>query len=614
MSTRCPACEVDVPDGKFCASCGVGLSAGGDRGRLRLSAYAAAPREHVLRPWLTTSLFPRLDRGSRPPFRAGLVSVAAAAVGFALVGWQLGVIATSVFGLPILFAVYLREIGFRRSMPARYLVLAVVVAVGLGVAWALIAGPIVADAYFAEMGGQLGLAQLLLCGVAIPLTYGCVLVAPVAVVRALDRSGREALDGFALGAVGAMIVNAAATATLAAPQVGAGLAGAGQPVDDLLAEALVEGVAWPLGSVAAGGVFGLALWFRPRAHDSRWYRRTVIVPAAFLGALGFAVVMGLVDVSPIPMGVYVALQVPITLVAVLAVRPVIADALLHEVNDDSPENAGQLLCDECGSTVDDGEFCTACGLAIRSRSRTSREARRVGSRPPAGEPRRTSTYRGVLGPVAAGVALSLGAVVLIAVLVKPAPANYACPPDCGHPPKGTPVETNPRFSGGEGAFSVAYPGEGTAYEIAFDPPGMNGVRAKYIGGDTGVLNMFGEPAWGRTARQMVEGVLKSQFPTATIAYVIPNASVGYEPGCGVVADLFPRDTSSTHNRLRAIVMAAVRHDYALIATAAGPFHEFSPDYGTGHPSGANLEVAMDMGKYVNSFRWNGDRYQRRSTG
>lgn len=57
-------------------------------------------------------------------------------------------------------------------------------------------------------------------------------------------------------------------------------------------------------------------------------------------------------------------------------------------------------------------------------------------------------------------------------------------------------------------------------------------------------------------------------------------------------------------------MAAVRHDYALIATAAGPYHEFSPDYGTGHPSGANLEVAMDMGKYVNSFRWFGDRRKR----
>ena len=58
-------------------------------------------------------------------------------------------------------------------------------------------------------------------------------------------------------------------------------------------------------------------------------------------------------------------------------------------------------------------------------------------------------------------------------------------------------------------------------------------------------------------------------------------------------------------------MAAVKHDYALVAAAVGPYHEFSPDYGTGHPSGANLELAMDMGKYVNSFRWAGDRHGRR---
>ena len=55
-------------------------------------------------------------------------------------------------------------------------------------------------------------------------------------------------------------------------------------------------------------------------------------------------------------------------------------------------------------------------------------------------------------------------------------------------------------------------------------------------------------------------------------------------------------------------MAAVKHDYALIAAAVGPYHQFSPDYGNGHPSGANVELAMDMGKYVNSFRWDGDRY------
>ncbi len=59
------------------------------------------------------------------------------------------------------------------------------------------------------------------------------------------------------------------------------------------------------------------------------------------------------------------------------------------------------------------------------------------------------------------------------------------------------------------------------------------------------------------------------------------------------------------------VIAAVEHSYALVATAEGPYHQFSPDYGNGQPSGANLELALAMGKYVNSFRWNGDRYGSR---
>ncbi len=583
-------------------SCGARWTADGAQAGLRLSAYAAAPREHVLRPWFTTALFPQLPRRSRPMFRAGLILVAAAAAGFALLGWQLPVIAVSLFGLPVLFAVYLRQVHLSRSLPGRYLALVAVLALGSGVGWALIAGPVVADAYFAEMGGELGTAQLLLCGVAIPITFAFVMVAPAAMVRALDRSGRESLEGFTIGAVGATVVNAAATATLLAPQVAMGMTGQSQPVESLLAEALVEGVAWPLGSVAVGGVFGLALWFTPNSTVSRRYRRAVVIPAALLGAVAFSIAMGLVDVAPIPMSAYLALQLPIALGAVLAVRVVITDALLYEAaDDDAPDGpaVGDRPCPECDHVVARMEFCSECGVATRAQSRTA-------------PPQRAATYLGVLGPVAAGVGLAVAAAVVVATVVKPAPAAYACPPDCGRPPLGSPVETNPRFSGDDGAFSVAYPGEGSAYEVTLDPPGRRGVQARYVGGDTGVLNLFGEPARGRTPRQVADEVVKSAFPGATVDFEIPNASVGYEPGYGVIADVFPRDTSSTYNRLRVIVMAAVRHDYALIATAAGPYHEFSPDYGTGHPSAANLEVAMDMGKYVNSFRWNGDRHQRPS--
>ncbi len=48
---------------------------------------------------------------------------------------------------------------------------------------------------------------------------------------------------------------------------------------------------------------------------------------------------------------------------------------------------------------------------------------------------------------------------------------------------------------------------------------------------------------------------------------------------------------------------ASRNRRIAVATAVGPYHEFTPDFGTGHPSGVNLALALDMGKYVNSFRW-----------
>jgi hypothetical protein len=212
--------------------------------------------------------------------------------------------------------------------------------------------------------------------------------------------------------------------------------------------------------------------------------------------------------------------------------------------------------------------------------------------------------------MAAGLAVAVAVGVVVSMRITPAPEVYVCPPDCGRPPLGTPVETNPRFSGDNGAFSVAYPGDGSAYEVTFDPPGVNGVELTYVGGDTGTLTLFGEHADGRTAKQVVQQLVESRYPGATVDYEIPNASVGYQSGFGVVADVFPATSSATYTRLRVILMAAVKHDYALIAAAVGPYHQFSPDYGNGHPSGANVELAMDMGKYVNSFKWYGDRYAR----
>jgi hypothetical protein len=201
-----------------------------------------------------------------------------------------------------------------------------------------------------------------------------------------------------------------------------------------------------------------------------------------------------------------------------------------------------------------------------------------------------------IGVVAAGLVAMSGA------MEKPK-ARYVCPPDCGQPPIGEPVTINPRFTAPDGAFSVAYPAEGSAYKITTNP---NGVTADLQAGDGGTMRLFSEPAAGRTPKDIATALVNKTFPDTKTAYQIPNAMVGYRPGFGMVADCWPQGATASYSRMRVIVMVAVKDDLALVAGAVGPYHAFGPDFGSGKPSAANLQIALDMGKYVNSFSWRGD--------
>ncbi len=214
-----------------------------------------------------------------------------------------------------------------------------------------------------------------------------------------------------------------------------------------------------------------------------------------------------------------------------------------------------------------------------------------------------TTHRRVLTALGAGLGVAAAAGVTAAVLATPVFAPFVCPPDCGRPPIATEVESNPRFVSADGQFSVQYPGPGTAYEARLNP---DGVDLSFVAGDTGTMQLFGLPAEGRSPMQITKELIGQHYPDSGVDYEIPNAMVGYEPGYGVVVDEYPQGSSGTFTRLRLVVMTAVRNDYALVAAAIGPYHEFTRDFGTGHPSGVNLQLAMDMGKYVNSFRWRDD--------
>ena len=506
---------------------------------------------------MTTSLLPRLPRSSRPAFGIGLLIVVALLVVFVMLRWQPPLIGISALGLPLLFAVYLAETDSLRGVPRSTWVGTAALGTGLGVAWAAVTDAIWARTYDDVLATPMSTLQAVINLAAVPIGGAVVMLLPVFAARLRRVGTREPLHGFAIGALGATCFTAAQTLTQAAPEFAKGLVMAEFPTDALVALAAIRGVAGPLTAIALGGIVGVALWFRPRTGAHRhWYVPTAVV-LVMLACVG----QNAVDFAWISYGRIEALYAAITVIALIASGITVRRALLDE---DHPGGA-------------DG---------------TSR----------AGSVRHTSPARllMILGPVLAVVLVST---IALSSWLTPPPARYVCPPDCGRPPIGRPVATNPRFMPADGGFAVSYPGPATAYEAT---PQAAGVVLKLRAGDGGTLRLFGEPAANRTPRQITDDFIAANFPDATTDYEVPNAIVGYQLGYGVVADVFKAGAAGDTARLRVLVMVAVKHDLALVAAAAGPYREFTPDFGSGHPSGANFFLALDMSKYVNSFRWRGD--------
>lgn len=587
----CQACESEEPEAAFCGICGAAQT--GRLGRRRIRAYAAAPSEHTLVPSVTTSLFPHLPRRAFLPFRVGLVLLFATMLVCALMRWQAPLVTVCALGLPILFVLYLREAQIDRDLPGWSLIGTAVVGAALGVGSALVTGAVVAASYVVSLGPDYTETPPVvdsLAVMAIPIGAAAVMLIPAVMMWLVPTGARELLDGFVFGALAAVSFTAAVTLTLLAPQLETGVtADWTLPVNVLLVEAGIRGIAIPVTSVALGGLVGVTLWSG---------RRRIIV-ASVLVALGLFGVTGVVEaLTTIPPFVHLGIHAVITVVALIAVRFGIQAALLNEQQEPVDWSA-QVLCPQCETAVPDTPFCPNCGIAAHASSRTLRSTRRTAPDGGTVEARRTSASR-VLVALAVGTSVVAAAGVGAAVAATPEPPKYVCPPDCGRPPIAEPIESNPRFVSPDGAFSVQYPGPGTAYEATLN---SDGVDLEYVGGDTGTMSLFGLPAEGRTPKEIAEFLVQSKHPFAKTDYEIPNAMVGYEPGYGAVLNEYPQDSRGSFSRLRLVVLVAVKNDYALVAGAIGPFREFTRDDGPGHPSGANLQLAMDMGKYVNSFRW-----------
>ncbi|MCW2555091.1 MAG: zinc ribbon protein [Mycobacterium sp.] len=376
---ECRVCKTEVPEGEYCGLCGIPLDEHDAEGPawLRINAYSASPGEHLLRPNIVSSLFPHLSPRSRMPFLLGLGVLLAALIAATLFRLPAALITVAALGLPLLFLIYLQESDVYNDVPTGTLVTTAGLGIGLGVGWVLLTGAMIAQAYDVGLGAGIAGSRILRDGLGVPIAGMLLMVAPAVLMRLIRPGQRESLDGFAIGALGALLFTAAAQMTRLAPQFAGGMIAKARPMSGLIVEAGIRGIAVPLTAAAVGGLIGTALWFtRPenKKHQHRNYVRIVLAVFALAVATMYAL-LGLVDVARFPQLLQLALHLAVAAAALLALRVGLQLALLHE-NHDEILSDEPLLCPYCGTVVPDMAFCVACGAATRASSRSSRQSRR----------------------------------------------------------------------------------------------------------------------------------------------------------------------------------------------------------------------------------------------
>lgn len=653
----CANCANLAPVGTFCGVCGAHLHYSDDRrAATRPHAYSAFPEESVFHPSITTSLFPHLSHRSSFPFRAALGALALLLVAFALAGLEPAVIATSALGVPLLFALYLREVDVYGENPLVLGGVTLVVGAALGVGWALLGGPVVAAALQPTLGSILTGGKALEASVVVPAIGQALMCVPVLLLFAGRRRSDEALDGFALGAGGALgFTVAAVLANLVGKLSDAVLSGSS--FTTLVTEALLRGVSQPIVAAGATGLLGAAIWAhrddRP-GQTARWTTSPLLV---FVLALLFQVGLGFADQARLADLVLLAVHLGATLLVMLALRIGLHLILLSESHDIAVGPA--RICPHCHHVTPQMAFCPECGVATAATARPNRldlpTTFRHDPRPESGEPagpapwptveagssaaatwigyprvapvrspsERRARHRVVLSTFVAGLAVIVGVLVVVAVLERPSNkplhrCHLLCPGISFAAQGPTPFRPSGFYSGAQ--FSVLVPALPGIYPsptvskggslLSVTYGGAQPIEVPYNGKQVRVqLNggtiQFASVATGAlTAQQLVDQSVAKIAPNAVLEYEIPNAFVGYQLGYGAVYDVQPNSTNGNGVDDRLLLMAAVRNGIGVVVLADGPFdRNFAQDPLLNHPAFVGLDIALFLDSSVNSVTW-----------
>ena len=325
---------------------------------------------------VVSSLFPHLSHHSRTVFRIATAWLVIVLVALAIAGLESPLIAVAAVGLPLLFQLYVIEAGPYGDDVLVPTFVTLVVGAALGVAWAQIGGPYVQHDLMPTLQWSLTTRGALAAAVLVPVTGQLLMCVPL-IMLLVRRRSTEALDGFVIGAAGALGFTAAATIANLSSRLSGGIL-AHQPFVDVISQALIRGVSVPLVAAFATGLFGATAWVRrrtaaaPTAASGVWLTSPI---GALVLALLVQIGLGFTDIARLSQPVVVVVHLGAVVVLMAFLRLGLHYVLLHEHHDFAigPPRA----CTSCRHVVPAMPFCPQCGVAQNAMSRAHRKREQI---------------------------------------------------------------------------------------------------------------------------------------------------------------------------------------------------------------------------------------------
>lgn len=657
--SSCPNCGNETPPGPFCGVCGAHLLFGSDRlAATRPHAYSAFPEEGVFKAAVVTTLFPHLSHRSTFAFRIALTVLVALLVAFALAGLEPAVIATSALGVPLLFGLYLHEVDVYEESPIVLGFVTLLAGTGLGIGFALLGGPLVANALQPTFGGIFSGARALEAAIAVPAVGQALMCVPAALAVPARRRMGETLDGFAIGAGGALGFTLAATLTNLVSLLSNG------PISNasfttITTEALVRGFSQPIVAAGTIGLVGAALWVRRSDRGSTGVRWSTSPVAAFALGLLLQIGLGFADEARLLDTVLLVVHLGAALLVLVSLRIGLHFLLLDEARDVRVGPAH--VCPHCHHITPTMAFCPECGVATSATAKRHRfdlprtlaggggdeTARQAAPWPtvkgsssqgvafagyPLATPLRSPDShrhrrRVIVSSFVGGIAALVGALVVVAVIehsaARPLVRCHVLCPEFAAEASGSPYVPSGYIT--TPLFSVIAPQLPSAYATPSLSKSASVIGVTYksssplaipyrgkqlhvsLGG--GTIAFAAHTASSGTAEQWVDATLAKIAPNAVMEYQLPNAFVGYELGYGAVYDVQPNSTTGAGQDLRLLLMAAVRNRVVVLVLAEGPY---DPGFAAlpllDHPAFDDFDVSLFLDSSINSVRWPNERF------